>query len=155
MRRTLGWRTLKDFAAVGASFLLACTQSRSADPQAEIAAMLAHSAASWNRGDLAGFMGDYLKDSTSYVAGRYVQYGWQPLYDRYERHYFTPGKQRDSLSFDSLHAHALAPDAAYVTARFKLMRGDSIVASGPFTLILRKADGGWRIVHDHTTADPR
>lgn len=150
MLRTAWWRM-----TVGTLALAACSKAPPQDPQAEISAMLTHSAAAWNRGDLAGFMGDYLRDSTSYVSGRYVQYGWQPLYDRYQRIYFAPGKSRDSLSFDSLHAHALAPDAAYVTARFKLMRGDSTTASGPFTLILRKADGGWRIVHDHTSADPR
>src|SRR2546430_11259612 len=55
------------------------------DPQAEIAQMLAHSAANWNAGDLAAFMSDYARDSlTSYVTGGHVQYGWQPLYDRSE-----------------------------------------------------------------------
>jgi beta-aspartyl-peptidase (threonine type) len=150
MQRLHGWRT-----AVGVLVVIACSPPPSGDPHAEISAMLAHSATAWNRGDLQGFMSDYMKDSTSYVAGRYVQYGWQPLYDRYERVYFAPGKHRDSLSFDSLHVHPLAPDAAYATARFTLLRGDSITASGPFTLILRKADGGWRIVHDHTSADPK
>src|SRR5256884_4520723 len=61
---------------VGAALLLACSAPRvvSGNPQAEIAAMLQRSAADWNRGDLAGFMGDYAKDSlTSYVSGGHVQ----------------------------------------------------------------------------------
>ncbi|PYP10604.1 MAG: DUF4440 domain-containing protein, partial [Gemmatimonadetes bacterium] len=42
--------------------------------------MLERSAGDWNRGDLAGFMSDYARDSlTSYVSGGHVQYGWQPL----------------------------------------------------------------------------
>src|SRR6266699_4161647 len=86
---------------VGAALLLACSapQVVSGNPQAEIAAMLQRSAADWNHGDLAGFMGDYAKDSlTSYVSGGHVQYGWQKLYDRYQTTYFAPGKLRDSLT---------------------------------------------------------
>lgn len=156
MLRTQGWRTLKDFVVVGTCVLLGCTPPSDGDPQAEIGAMLARSAADWNRGDLAGFMSDYAQDSlTSYVSGANVQYGWQPLYDRYQRNFFAPGKLRDSLTFDSLHARSLAPGAAFVTARFRLSRGDSTVASGPFTLILRKINGTWRIIHDHTSSDPK
>jgi ketosteroid isomerase-like protein len=126
------------------------------DPQQEIGAMLQRSAADWNRGDLAGFMNDYAKDSlTSYRNGAHMQYGWQPLYDRYEQTYFAPGKFRDSLSFDEVRVRALTPDLAYATARFKLSRGDSVVASGPFTLVLQRQGDRWKILHDHTSSDPK
>lgn len=126
------------------------------DPQEEIGAMLQRSASDWNRGDLDGFMRDYAKDSlTSYMAGARVQYGWQPLYDRYQKNYFAPGKSRDSLSFDELRVRALTLDLAYATARFTLSRGDSVVASGPFTLVLQKRGDRWQILHDHTSADPK
>ncbi|HWC73693.1 MAG TPA: nuclear transport factor 2 family protein [Gemmatimonadales bacterium] len=141
-----------------ASLLLSCSAPREnlGDPQREIAAMLQRSASDWNRGDLAGFMSDYVKDSlTSYMAGGHVQYGWQPLYDRYQANYFAPGKSRDSLSFDELHVRVLTPDFAYATARFKLSRRDSVVASGPFTLVLQKRGDRWQILHDHTSADPK
>lgn len=126
------------------------------NPPEEIAAMLQRSASDWNRGDLGGFMSDYAQDSlTSYMAGGHVQYGWQPLYDRYQKNYFAPGKSRDSLSFDELRVRVMTPDFAYATARFKLTRRDSVVASGPFTLILQKQGDRWRILHDHTSADPK
>lgn len=126
------------------------------DPQAEITAALTRSAGDWNRGDLAGFMSDYANDSlTSYVSGGHVQYGWQPLYDHYQTTYFAPGKSRDSLSFDAVRVRALTPDLAFATARFALRRGDSVVASGPFTLILQKRGTRWFILHDHTSADPK
>jgi ketosteroid isomerase-like protein len=126
------------------------------DPQYEITAALTRSASDWNRGDLDGFMSDYAKDSTtSYVTGGHVQYGWQPLYDHYKTTYFGPGKSRDSLSFDEVRVHPLAVDLAFATARFALHRGDSLTASGPFTLILQKRRGRWLILHDHTSADPR
>lgn len=128
------------------------------NPPEEIAAMLKRSAADWNRGDLAGFMSDYAQDSlTSYMNAGHVQYGWQALYDRYQKNYFAPGKSRDSLSFDELHVRVLTPDFAYATARFKLSRAprDSVVASGPFTLVLQRQGDRWRILHDHTSADPK
>lgn len=128
------------------------------DPPKEIAAMLNRSAGDWNRGDLAGFMDDYSRDSlVGYVSGGHVQYGWQPMYDRYQANYFAPGKSRDSLTFEELRVRVLTPDFAYATARFKLLkRGtDSVVASGPFTLVLQRQGDRWRILHDHTSADPK
>jgi uncharacterized protein (TIGR02246 family) len=140
------------------SISVACSAPREklGDPSREIAEMLQRSAADWNRGDLAGFMSDYAKDSlTSYMSDGHVQYGAQPLYDRYQRNYFAAGKSRDSLSFDELRVRVLTPDLAYATARFKLSRRDSVVASGPFTLVLQKQGDRWRILHDHTAPDPK
>ncbi len=118
--------------------------------------MLRRSAAAWNRGDLPGFMSDYARDSlTSYVSGGHVQYGWQKLFDRYQAYYFSPGKSRDSLSFEEVRVRPLTMDLAYATARFQLHRGDSLVASGPFTLILQKQGDRWQILHDHTSPDPK
>ncbi len=125
------------------------------DPPTEIAALLARSANDWNHGDLDGFMSDYAKDSlTGYVTGGHVQYGWQPMYDRYQSAYFAPGKSRDSLSFEEIRVRPLTMDLAFATARFQLHRGDSLVASGPFTLILQKRGDRWLILHDHTSPDP-
>lgn len=118
--------------------------------------MLDRSARDWNHGDLAGFMGDYAHDSlTSYLSGAHFSHGWQPLYDHYQAAYFAPGKHRDSLTFDDVHVRALAPGVAFATAHFYLHRGDSLTASGPFTLILTKDGSRWHIVHDHTSSDPK
>jgi len=126
------------------------------DPTVEITAMLNRSAGDWNHGDLAGFMGDYAKDSaTSYVTGGHVQYGWQPLFDHYQQTYFAPGKSRDSLTFEEVHVRPLTMDLALATARYRLLRHDSTVASGPFTLVLQKRGDRWQILHDHTSADPK
>jgi uncharacterized protein (TIGR02246 family) len=126
------------------------------DPRLEIPAMLTRSAAAWNRGDLAGFMNDYARDSlTSYVTAGHVQYGWQPLFDRYQAAYFASGKSRDSLTFDEVRVRPLTTDLTLCTARFALHRGQQLIASGPFTLILAKRDNQWLIIHDHTSTDPK
>jgi len=141
-----------------AAVLAACTApgTSAGDPQRDVSEMLSRSADDWNRGDLAGFMSDYARDSlTSYVSGGRVQYGWQPLYDRYHEHYFAPGMARDSLSFEDVRVRAPAPGFAFATARFALHRGDSLVGSGPFTLVLQRRGGRWLILHDHTSSDPK
>ncbi|MGH7612460.1 MAG: YybH family protein [Gemmatimonadales bacterium] len=138
--------------------LAACAAPKvpTGDPRAEITASLERSATDWNRGDLDGFMSDYAKDSlTGYVTGGHVQYGWQAMYDHYQAAYFAPGKSRDSLSFEAIRVRPLTMDLAFATARFRLHRGDSLVASGPFTLILQKRRDRWLILHDHTSPDPK
>ena len=136
--------------------LAACATPPRGDPQGDIAALLSRSASDWNRGDLAGFMSDYAHDSlTSYVSAGHVVYGWRKLFDRYQTTYFAPGKSRDSLAFEEVRVRPLAPDLALCTARFKLLRRDSVTASGPFTLVLEKRGDRWRILHDHTSSDPK
>jgi len=141
-----------------AAVLAACAApgAPTGDAQREVREMMSRSADDWNRGDLAGFMSDYARDSlTSYVAPGRVEYGWQPLYDRYQAHYFAPGMSRDSLSFTDVRVRTLASPFAFATARFALHRGDSVVASGPFTVVLERRDGRWLILHDHTSSDPK
>jgi uncharacterized protein (TIGR02246 family) len=125
------------------------------DPLAEIRALLTHSAAAWNAGDLDGFVSDYAVDSlTAFVADGRPQYG----YDWIRNHYaptFAVGAQRDSLRFDDIAARLLGTAHALATARFVLFRGDSVTASGPFTLVLTRTDGRWLIIHDHTSSDPQ
>jgi beta-aspartyl-peptidase (threonine type) len=57
-----------------------------------------------------------------------------------------------TLSFDELHVETLGAEAAMVTGRFELVRGEQTDV-GRFTLAFRKLPDGWRIVHDHTSVD--
>lgn len=99
-------------------------------------------------------MQDYAEDSTlTYISDGQARGGWQALHDRYATAYFAPGQRRDSLAFEALAVHPLTPDLAYATARFRLVRDDSVRASGPFTLILQRRGTRWVIIHDHTSSD--
>jgi len=101
-------------------------------------------------------MSSYARDTlTSYVWGGHVRHGWQQLYDHYQTSYFAPGKSRDSLTFDEVRVRPLTSDVVLCTARFALHRGETVVASGPFTLILVKHGDRWQIIYDHTSADPK
>jgi uncharacterized protein (TIGR02246 family) len=133
----------------------ACGQPATDDPRGAAAEMLDRSAAAWNAGDLDRFVSDYADDTaTTFVAEGRPQYG----YDWIRSHYapvFQPGASRDSLRFENVAARSLGRDHRLVTARFVLHRGDSVTASGPFTLILRRDGDTWKIIHDHTSSDPR
>lgn len=121
----------------------------------ELEAQFERSAVAWNSGDLAAFMADYARDSlTSFMGARAPVYGWQTIRDRYAPS-FEPGASRDSLRFERFAVRPLSPTLALVTARFILHRADSVTASGPFTLVMERRPDGWKILHDHTSPDPR
>lgn len=125
-----------------------------AEATAEVEALLVRSAAAWNRGDLDTFLSDYALDSTTtFVAGGHVHYGFDWIRENYAPG-FEPGADRDSLRFEETAARALGHDVFLATARFVLFDGDAVSASGPFTLILQRRGGEWKIVHDHTSRDP-
>lgn len=125
------------------------------EPRTEIAVMLANSARSWNRGDLAAFIQDYLpSNETTFVTSKGVLHGPSAIRTVYERR-FAPGGVRDSLSFELLDVDPLAPGLANVIARYTLTRPvagrDSVTSQGPTSLVMRRVDGHWRIVHDHSS----
>ena len=123
--------------------------------RAELEGMLRRSAADWNRGDLDGFMSDYLPgDSTTYIGGHGLVRGPAAIRSSYAR-LFTGEMQRDSLSFLILDVDPVAPNAANLIAQYVLTRRvggrDSVTARGPTSLLVRRVDGRWRIVHDHSS----
>ena len=123
--------------------------------RAEIVEMLARSAASWNRGDLDAFVDDYLPgDETTYIGSRGVLRGQRAIRAAYAPR-FAPGGVRDSLSFVLVDVDPIAPDVLNVIATYILARRvggrDSVTARGPTSLVMRRVDGRWRIVHDHSS----
>ena len=136
-----------------ATVLVGCTptQAPTSDPTPELRALLDQSARAWNAGDLDGFMITYARDSaTTFMTAQGPIYG----YDTIRAHYaprFEPGAQRDSLRFTDLVVRPLDAEYAIATVRYVLERGDSVTATGPFTVVLRHESGEWRMIHDHTS----
>jgi ketosteroid isomerase-like protein len=121
----------------------------------QMVAQLERAARDWNRGDLDAFVSDYAPESTTtFVDGRRARHGFGFIRENYAR-WFAPGARRDSLHFEEIEARSLSPTLALVTARFILQRGDSVTGSGPFTLVLERRAEGWKILHDHSSSDPR
>ena len=121
----------------------------------ELTAQLTRAAADWNRGDLDGFVSDYAPESTTTFVDRgHSRHGFDFIRERY-RPRFEPGAQRDSLHFEELEVRPLRTGLALVTGRYVLQRAGQITSSGPFTLVMESRPQGWRILHDHTSSDPR
>lgn len=165
-RRVSGFPGFVPALAVLPVVLLACgpegetgsqdAGSEPAGPQAEITAMLQASSASWNGGDLDGFLDDYWRsDELTFSGADGVTRGWEQVRERYLRTYWAPGASRDSLRFQEVEVTPLGSEHALALGRFVLYRpqeGDSVTASGYFSLVLRRTPEGWRIIHDHTSS---
>ena len=120
-----------------------------------VQAMLDSSAVAWNEGRIDGFMDDYVNSpNTTYIGGAGLVEGWDGIYERYAP-LFEPGAERDDLRFVDLKVRRLSATLTLATARYILYGEDGrTTSSGPFTLVLRKVGREWRIVHDHSSADP-
>jgi hypothetical protein len=57
------------------------------------------------------------------------------------------------LDFQDLDIDLLSRSSAVVTGRWKLTMSDGKTPHGLFTLIFKRFPEGWRIVHDHTSAE--
>ena len=104
----------------------------------------------WNAGQIEEFMDYYWRsDELSFSSAGQVTRGWHATLDNYKVRY--PSRQAmGQLSFDNLDIRLLGPDVAMVLGDWQLNR-DPDPVGGNFTLILRKLDGRWLIVHDHTS----
>lgn len=120
-----------------------------AGPETEISEMIGRQVASWNAGDLDGYMLYYWNSpELTFNSGKKLISGWNELHSMYTEKYF--GGERGVLTFTEPEVMVLSPESAYVTGRWNVQLPDTLRA-GMFTLIVRKIDGQWRIVHDHSS----
>lgn len=120
----------------------------------QIEAVLAEQMKHWNAGDLDRFMDYYWKsDDLTFSAGGKTTRGWQATLDRYRERYPST-KEMGTLSFEKLEIFPLGESAALVLGEWKLAR-DADPVGGNFSLVVRKIDGRWLIVHDHTSVLPK
>ena len=115
----------------------------------EIGSAMKEQVDSWNSGELAGFMKYYWhSDEMTFHGSKRRLQGWEKLNSMYIETY--SGAQRGILEFSGLEIKVLSPESAYVLGDWKVELPDT-VKQGKFTLIWRKKDEGWRIVHDHSS----
>ncbi|AWO01485.1 DUF4440 domain-containing protein [Chitinophaga alhagiae] len=115
-----------------------------------IKALMEQQTKAWNEGNLAGFMDTYwVSDSLMFIGKKGITYGWQATLDNYKKSY--PDKTAmGHLSFNLLEFKKLAADVYFVIGKWHLARtiGD---LSGHFTIVLRKINGQWKIIADHSS----
>lgn len=138
---------------------------------AGVEAMLEASAASWNAGDLDGFVDDYSEDpDLAFVGSSGVTRGIAEVRAGYESGYWSTGAPLDSLRFEDIEVRALGERHALALGRYVLYRpaesggardtteagdaetgGETVTSTGWFSLVLGLVEGRWRILHDHTS----
>lgn len=113
--------------------------------------VLAHQNDNWNAGDIDAFMEDYWKsDSLMFIGSKGVVYGWKATLDRYHKSYpdlATMGK----LKFDIQKTDFHSKTTCWVLGKWHLTRPEKGDIGGYFTLVLKKINGKWLIVSDHTS----
>jgi len=103
----------------------------------------------WNSGDLERFMDCYERcDTVSLIAkGKRIE-GWEMLYHFFSQ-MFAHGERKGLLNSSNERIAYLAQNCATCTFDWTLVDGGRSL-TGVCSLVLRKTEGEWRIVLDHS-----
>ena len=121
-------------------------------PEAAIRAGLDSQVAAWNRGDLKGYMQGYWhSQELTFFAGDKESAGWEAAYQRYRTAYQGKDKEMGRLNFSNVRVEMLSGETAFVRGAWQLTMKDGSQRKGLFTIVLKRFDEGWRIIHDHSS----
>jgi ketosteroid isomerase-like protein len=130
-----------------------------ADLEEGIKRVLLSQVEAWNHGKLEGFMQGYWRSpDLTFFSGATVTRGWEPTLQRYRQRYQAEGKEMGKLEFQELNIDLLSRKSAVVTGKWQLTMSAGKTPEGKqphglFTLVFKRLPGGWKIVHDHTSAE--
>ena len=117
-----------------------------------ITAVLTAQQDAWNHGDVDKFLiGYWHSPNLTFSGSSGVSRGWDGVLARYKKTYPDRGAM-GQLDFSNLEFRFLGEDAALVLGRWHLKR-DKDDLGGVFSLVWQRFPEGWRIIHDHTSAD--
>ena len=120
-----------------------------AEVKNKIESILTAQAKCWNDKDIDGFMQTYWKsEKLTFSSGGKTTRGWQATLDRYKAKY--PPEKMGHLTFDHLETSLLNGNAALVLGQWHLAFKES-KSDGNFSLVIKKIDGKWTIIHDHSS----
>ncbi len=118
----------------------------------EIESVLARQTKAWNEGDLEKFMQTYWQsDDLTFCSGGKITRGWQSTLDNYKKGYPTKAKM-GQLHFDGLEVSMIESNSALVLGKWHLRMADETKLNGNFTLVVKKFDSTWKIIHDHSSS---
>jgi ketosteroid isomerase-like protein len=130
---------------------VALTASVEIDPvEIELVQIVHKQSEAWNNGDIREFMSAYWNDERlTFSSSGKTQRGWKATYENYKKNYpdqETMGK----LTFTELETQELSPTARLMLGTWQLERAAPV--GGNFSLVWKRIDGKWLIVHDHSSA---
>jgi beta-aspartyl-peptidase (threonine type) len=119
-----------------------------------VRAVLDRQVTDWNKGDLDSFLSGYWNSpEVVFQSGGRRFDGWEAMRDRYRRRYQAEGRAMGRLAFSSLEIVPLGAKSALARGGWRLTMPDGTQPGGLFTVIFRKLPEGWKIIHDHTSAE--
>jgi ketosteroid isomerase-like protein len=105
----------------------------------------------WNDGSIEGYMETYWNSPKLLVAsGDKVTFGWEETLDGLQKRYPDIAAM-GNLIYSVPDITILSNDSALAFGTWKIVR-EKDQSQGLFTLLLRRFDDGWLIVHDHTSS---
>jgi beta-aspartyl-peptidase (threonine type) len=129
-------------------------QDKPDEPIQAVRDVLERQVADWNKGNLDAFLDGYWNSpKVVFQSGGQRFDGWEALRLRYRRRYRDEGRAMGQLVFSGLEIEPLGAEAALARGRWRLTMPDGTKPGGLFTVIFRKFPQGWKIVHDHTSAE--
>jgi uncharacterized protein (TIGR02246 family) len=141
-------------ALVLAACAVACGGGFTAADRRSVEAVLERQREAWNSGDLDGYMDGYARSSALvFTSGGSIRRGWDEARAAYHRRYGADRAGMGQLAFEIIDVTPVGADGAVVLGRWRLT-GTPQAGGGVFSVVLARGDGGWRIVHDHTSSDP-
>ena len=97
-------------------------------------------------------MNTYWKDDAlKFVSGNDISRGWSATMKHYRERYASDG-DLGHLGFEKIEVTMVTDDVSVVTGRFNHAK-DGQTSTGVFSLVMRRDNGAWRIVHDHTNIE--
>lgn len=115
-----------------------------------IRGVLAAQVASWNDGDLGGFLAGYWNSpDLVVVSGQEKAVGWKEIERRYLARYRSV-EEFGRLSHDDVAVTMVDAATARVTGRYRHEQAGAM-STGAFVLTMKDFDGRWRIVYDQTS----
>lgn len=148
------WRGLSSvgvFCLIGIGIVIGVGVAGEGDSVETLLTKIVHKQqAAWNRGDIDGFMQAYWKsDKLTFSSRGETRRGWETTRKNYLQSY--PDKATmGELTFSNLEVDQLSEDVAMMLGEWKIV-GEK-PAEGNFSLVWRKIDGMWVIVHDHSSS---
>ena len=116
-----------------------------------IRAVLTAQQAAWNRGDIPAFLEGYWNSpELTFASSDGIVRGYDGVLLRYRKSY-PDRKAMGELRFSALEIRPLGPEAALVLGHWHLKRRSDELG-GVFSLVFEQFPTGWRIIHDHTSA---
>ncbi|MEM9943826.1 MAG: DUF4440 domain-containing protein, partial [Planctomycetota bacterium] len=74
--------------------------------------------------------------------------------NNYRRSY-APPKEMGQLGFSNLEVRTIESNSVFVLGNWKLTMKDTTTREGNFSLIIKRLNNSWKIIHDHTSLKSR